>query len=200
MIILLKLDNMTAVTFISRIGGTHSKLLCELALALQEWCIQRNLFLVSEHLPGQQNVLADRESRNLRDRCDWMTNPQMFCSTGTLSGGPVFLSPDLATTQVLQLENRSGSGGNRWLHTGLVTPQGFFQPPLVSNSLLPQSSLFPEGQVDIINSPVAIPTMVPSSTGHVRGHTSTGTNSGRSQFLHPGQEFQMPQLQLAFIK
>ena len=50
MTILLKLDNVTAVTFINRMGGTHSKLLCQLALALWEWCIQRNLFLVAEHL------------------------------------------------------------------------------------------------------------------------------------------------------
>ena len=64
---LLKLDNVTAVTFINRMGGTHSKLLCQLALALWEWCIQRSLFLIVEHLPGQQNVLADHESRNLKD-------------------------------------------------------------------------------------------------------------------------------------
>ena len=44
MTILLKLDNVTAVTFINRMGGTHSKLLCQLALSLWEWCIQRNLF------------------------------------------------------------------------------------------------------------------------------------------------------------
>ena len=78
MTILLKLDNVTAVTFINRMGGTHSKLLCQLALSLWEWCIQRNLFLIAEHLPGQQNVLADHESRNLKDRCDWMINPQLF--------------------------------------------------------------------------------------------------------------------------
>ena len=77
MTIFLTLDNVTAVTFI--MGGTHYKLLCKLALALWEWCIHRNLFLVAEHLPGQQNVLADGESRNLRDQCDWMINPQLFC-------------------------------------------------------------------------------------------------------------------------
>ena len=76
MTILLKLGNVTAVTFINWIGGTHSKLLCELALALREWCIQRILFLVTEHLPGQQNVLADYKSRNLRNQCNWMINLQ----------------------------------------------------------------------------------------------------------------------------
>ena len=76
--ILLKLDNVTAVTFINRLGGTHSKPLCQLALAFWEWCIPRNLFLIAEHLPGQQNVLADHESRSLKDRCDWMINPQLL--------------------------------------------------------------------------------------------------------------------------
>ena len=34
--------------------------------------------LIAEHLPGQQNVLADHESRSLKNRCDWMINPQLF--------------------------------------------------------------------------------------------------------------------------
>ena len=54
------------------------------------------------------------------------------------------------------------------------------------NSSLPQSSSFPEGQADIINSPVAIPTIISSSTGHARGHTSTDTNSGRSHIPSSG--------------
>ena len=67
--------------------------------------------------------------------------------------------------------------------TGCTT--GFCQPPLVSNSSLPQPSSFPEGQANIINSPMAIPAMVSSSTGHVRGHTLTDTNSGRSHIPSP---------------
>ena len=51
--------------------------------------------------------------------------------------------------------------------------------PLVSYPLLPQSSLCSEGQADITNSTVAISTMIPRGTGHVRGHTSTITDSRR---------------------
>ena len=54
--------------------------------------------------------------------------------------------------------------------TGRTT--GGLPTPWVSNSSLPQLSSCPEGQADIVNSPVAIPTMVPISTGHVRGHTT----------------------------
>ena len=74
----MKLDNVTAVTYINKLGGTHSKPLCQLALTVWEWCLQRNVFLVAEHLPGKDNIVADRESRLTRDRCDWMLNPLVF--------------------------------------------------------------------------------------------------------------------------
>ena len=74
----MKLDNVTAVTYINKLGGTHSQPLCQLALTVWEWCLQRNVFLVAEHLPGKDNIVADRESRLTRDRCDWMLNPLVF--------------------------------------------------------------------------------------------------------------------------
>jgi len=74
----MKLDNVTAVTYINKLGGTHSQIICQLALRMWDWCIQRDIFLVAEHLPGRDNITADRESRSTRDRCDWMLNPQIF--------------------------------------------------------------------------------------------------------------------------
>ena len=44
-------------------------------LTIWEWCLQRNIFLIAEHLPGKENVVADQESRLMNDRCDWMLNP-----------------------------------------------------------------------------------------------------------------------------
>ena len=76
--ILLKMDNVTAVTYINKLGGTHSQSLCQLALSIWNWCLQQNIFLIAEHLPGKQNTLADEESRNMKDRCDWMLNPLIF--------------------------------------------------------------------------------------------------------------------------
>ena len=74
----LKLDNVTAVTYINKLGGTHSPVLCQLALTIWDWCIQRDIFLLAEHLPGKDNVAADQELRSMKDRCDWMLNPQIF--------------------------------------------------------------------------------------------------------------------------
>ena len=68
--ILMRLDNVTAVTYINKLGGTHSLPLCQLALTIWDWCIQREIFLLAEHLPGKDNVIADQESRSMKDHCD----------------------------------------------------------------------------------------------------------------------------------
>jgi len=75
--VLTKLDNVTAVTYINKLGGTHSQALCQLVLTIWDWCVQRDVFLVAEHLPGKDNITADRKSRLTKDRCDWMLNPQL---------------------------------------------------------------------------------------------------------------------------
>ena len=76
--ILLKMDNVTAVTYINKMGGTQSEGLCLLALTIWNWCLQQNIFLIAEYLPGGENTVADEESRNMMDRCDWMLNPRIF--------------------------------------------------------------------------------------------------------------------------
>ena len=78
MTIQMKMDNVTAVAYINKLGATHSPLLCQLVLTIREWSLQRKIFLVAEHLPGKENVAADQESRLMKDRCDWMLNPQVF--------------------------------------------------------------------------------------------------------------------------
>jgi len=77
-VIRLRLDNVMAVTYINKMGGTHSQVLCELAICMWEWSLQRNIFLSAEHLPGKEIMIADEESRSVRDRCDWMLNPWVF--------------------------------------------------------------------------------------------------------------------------
>lgn len=74
----LKMDNVSAVAYINQKGGTHSMQLCNLALQIWEWCIQKGITLQAEHLPGNLNRVADTESWMVRDRCDWMINPRVF--------------------------------------------------------------------------------------------------------------------------
>ena len=77
-LIFLKMDNVSAVMYINQKGRTHSTQLCNLALQIWEWRIQKGIMLQAEHLPGNSNVVADIESRTVRDRCDWMINPKIF--------------------------------------------------------------------------------------------------------------------------
>ena len=81
--ILLRMDNVTAVSYINQKGGTVSQLLCQLAWA---WCVERNITLLAEHLPGHLNIQADEESRTAKDRCDWMLNQSIFQRINSVMG------------------------------------------------------------------------------------------------------------------
>ena len=76
--ILLLMDNTTAVSYVNNMGGTISEQLAQLARDLWMWCLQRDIHLVAQHLPGKLNVIADMESRALFDRTDWMIQPSVF--------------------------------------------------------------------------------------------------------------------------
>ena len=76
--ILLRLDNVTAIAFLNRMGGTHSETLCSLAVHIWEWCLERNIFIHAEHLPWKLNVRADWHSRHTQDCSDWQLHPLIF--------------------------------------------------------------------------------------------------------------------------
>ena len=78
MSVLLRLDNTTAVAYINNLWGTVSKDLVDLAKSLWMWCLERNINIIAQHLPGVQNVIANAESRTMTDRSDWQLNPVIF--------------------------------------------------------------------------------------------------------------------------
>ena len=60
-------------------GGTHSETLCNLAVHNRKWCLERNIFIHAEHLPGKLNVRADWHSRHTQEDCsDWQLHPLIF--------------------------------------------------------------------------------------------------------------------------
>ena len=72
---LIRTDSMSTKAYM---GGTHSHQLNLLAVQLWKWCLDRHISLTAEHLPGKENQIADKESRIVRDRCDWMIHPNLF--------------------------------------------------------------------------------------------------------------------------
>ena len=73
------------MTYTNKLGGTHSQPLCQLALTIWDWCVQRDVFLVAEHLPGKDNITADRESpsrltKQLPNFYSWRPDPEAMAT------------------------------------------------------------------------------------------------------------------------
>ena len=76
--VLLLLDNQTVVAYINNLGGTVSAQAMLIARNLWMWCLERDILLSAQHLPGKKNIAADSESRVMKDRYDWMLNESVF--------------------------------------------------------------------------------------------------------------------------
>ena len=76
--VLLLIDNITAVGYSNHQGGTVSPMATEIAKDLWMWCLERDITIKAQYLPGVENVRADSESRVMQDRSDWMLNCQIF--------------------------------------------------------------------------------------------------------------------------
>ncbi len=72
--ILLRLDNITAIAFLNRMGGSHSLLLSRLAIDIWSRSLERSIFIHAEHLPGKENVRAV-EAHDRRQRLETVTDP-----------------------------------------------------------------------------------------------------------------------------
>ena len=111
----LRMDNASGVAYINRLGNTRSLILSNLALALWDWALKRNIFLSAEHLSGALNVSADWESRHFLDSSDWKLCPAIFRSLMQVRGPcvrSVRESPESPVDTVLQLEARSAGASH----------------------------------------------------------------------------------------
>ena len=86
MSVLLKIDNTMAVAYINNQGGTVSKELVSLTRDLWMWCLERNIHIQAQHLPGIMNDVADRELRSMKDRSDWKLNRSIFLEINEIYG------------------------------------------------------------------------------------------------------------------
>ena len=169
-LILLLVDNTTAVSYINHLGGTVSPLAMKLVKNLCTWCMERNIMLKAQHLPGIENTIADRESRTLRDMADWMLNPLLFKKIQTLHGHSdnrlVCISSNDTIAPIFQLETRSPGSCNRCSDSELVGDDSICQPSLESAGQSPsQISTTPLSGIITDSSSMAKPTPVSSFTG-----------------------------------
>ena len=76
--VLIRIDNVTAVTYLNNMGGMKSPLCNDMARHIWEWCTQRGIWISAAYIPGRLNVEADRMSRTFNDRLEWRINKKSF--------------------------------------------------------------------------------------------------------------------------
>jgi hypothetical protein len=81
-----RIDNTVAVANINKKGGTKSKPLLEVTRDLWEFCLQRQIMLTAEHLPGVTNLMADYQSRVYRDSSNWRLHAEVFSQISRVWG------------------------------------------------------------------------------------------------------------------
>ena len=74
-----QMDNTTAVSYINKQGGTKSCQMVIIAKKIWDWAIKHQVQVSAEHLPGKQNVTADKLSRELNDNLEWSLDREVFC-------------------------------------------------------------------------------------------------------------------------
>jgi hypothetical protein len=91
-----RIDNMTAVADIGKMGTSHSRKRNALTRNIWDWCEQHNVFLTTAHIAGKDNSIADAESRKSRKDLEWSLNTNIFengiCQLGVKPAIDLFAS------------------------------------------------------------------------------------------------------------
>ena len=74
----IKSDNSSAISYINNMGGMTSVTMDCLAVDIWNWCIERNIHISAQYLPGLMNIEADNMSRNFSDSCEWSLKYEIF--------------------------------------------------------------------------------------------------------------------------
>ena len=110
----LKMDSTSALTYINKMGGTVSSDLNRLTKELWSWCLTKNVTLRASHLPGILNEKADEESRIMKERSDWMLCPETFRSIQAQLGPlEIDLFASRLTSDIRELATRPRGSGDR---------------------------------------------------------------------------------------
>ena len=71
-------DNTSAVSYINNMGGIKSDACNSVSMAIWYWCVEHNVWIVCTHIPGKENIDADRLSREFNDQIEWRLDHDIF--------------------------------------------------------------------------------------------------------------------------
>ena len=72
------IDNTTAVSVINNKGTSHNEQCNDVACDIWNLCEENSIWLTAAYIPGKDNIIADRESRNKNVDTEWMLNPRFL--------------------------------------------------------------------------------------------------------------------------
>ena len=101
-----------------------------LALEMWDWCQERDILVISSHIPGRDNVSADKESREFKDMSEWKLVPTII---------KPFLLNRLTDQFASRLTNQLADS----LSVGNPTQEPFTQTPLRYTLPLPTGLCLP---------------------------------------------------------
>ena len=84
----LKLNNLTALAYINKMGGTHSPECNQVAQQIWGWAVERGIWLSAAYIPGESNVVADFHSRCFHENKEWALKVSVFDLLGPTYGSP----------------------------------------------------------------------------------------------------------------
>ena len=84
----LVIDNITAVSYINHMGGSHSLACNALSREIWTWAEEHHLWLSAAHIPGVDNSVADHYSRKFDDTKEWSITIPTFQVLTTILGHP----------------------------------------------------------------------------------------------------------------
>ena len=71
--------DVTVVSYLNKLGGTHSWDMCLLVWCILAYCNPRNILIRARHIQGSLNVIADSLSRKDKIiQTEWSLHPQIF--------------------------------------------------------------------------------------------------------------------------
>lgn len=88
--LLLRIDNTTAISYINRMGGIQFTHLNDITREIWLFCEQRNIFIFASYIKSTDNVVADRESRDLKIDTEWEIADYAFQKIIDALGVPEF--------------------------------------------------------------------------------------------------------------
>ena len=86
--ILLKVDNIVALTYLIKMGGTQNLKMVELTKRIWGNLLKWGITITTENLPSGLNLIADWESRNILDSSELMLSHQIFQKVCQIRGFP----------------------------------------------------------------------------------------------------------------